>query len=386
MRTIYLDYCTSTPVAASVRECMLPFLNEFYGHPTSSHWFGRASQEAIEDARSNVASLLGCHPSEIIFTSGGTESANLGLLGVAKAVTKNIGNLTPHLIISKLEHPCVRQCAAHLEKLGWKVTRIGCDRTGVVCLDQLDAAIDDSTRIVSVIHGSHRIGTLQPIDKISEICHERDILLHTDAAQTVGKVDCDVDHLGVDLLSLSGHKIYAPKGIGVLYVRTGIPIETILFGEGCEAAIRPGTANVPHIVGLGQAAKLAKAGLESSSDLTSQYRDRFHHQLEYMIGKPIVIHGLKAERLPGLLSIELPGVPADRIQQMLPEICFAPSAFYGGHCARNGKTLNPTHAALGLSQESSANTLRVSFGWTTNEEDLQQAVQMIATAYESLIG
>jgi cysteine desulfurase len=275
MRSIYLDYSTTTPVAASVRDSMLPFLSEFYGHPSSGHWYGRAAQEAIEDSRSSLSSLIGCHPTEIVFTSGGTESVNLGLLGVARAVSRNLDNFVPHFITSSLEHACVRQCAQQLEREGWQVSYIGCDPHGQIRVDELAATIRGNTRLISLIHASHRIGTIQPLPQVAELCRERDILLHTDAAQSVGKIDCNVDYLGVDLLSMSGHKFYAPKGVGALYVRLGVPIEPIHFGEGCEAGIRPGTPNVPHIVGLGQAARLAQAGLETSIDRTSQMRDRF---------------------------------------------------------------------------------------------------------------
>ncbi len=385
MRSIYLDYCTTTPVAASVRESMLPFLNEFYGHPSNTHWFGRAAQEAIEDSRSNLAALLGCHPSEVVFTSGGTESINLGLLGVARAISRNLRSFTPHLITSELEHTAVLSCVQQLTREGWEVTSVGCDGNGLVQPETVAEAVRDNTRMVSLIHASHRIGTIQPMSEIAEICHERDILLHTDAAQSVGKIDCHVDHLGVDVLSLSGHKFYAPKGIGALYIRTGVPVEPMFFGDSSEAGIRPGTANVPHIVGMGQASKLALAGLESSMELTAQYRDRFHAQLEQLIGHPLPVHGQGAERLPGLLSIELPGVSAIELQQMLPEVCLGPSV--AQHCNGHvgGHTLNKTHAALGLSESASANTLRVSFGWTTSDEEMQQAIQMIASAYESLV-
>jgi len=382
MRSIYLDYSTTTPVAASVRECMLPFLSEFYGHPSSCHWFGRAAQEAIEDARSNVAALLNCHPSEIVFTSGGTESVNLGLLGVARAITRNIPELVPHFITSSLEHTCVRQCGQQLEREGWQVSYIGCDRNGVVRLEELEQAIRVNTRLVSIIHASHRIGTVQPLSQIAELCRRRDILLHTDAAQSVGKVDCSVEQLGVDVLSFSGHKIYAPKGIGVLYSRLGVPIEPILYGEGCEAGIRPGTANVPHIVGLGQAAKLAQAGLKSTIDGISSLRDRFHRQLESMIGRVIPVHGSQVHRVPGILSMELPGVAAEAIQRHLPEICFGPAIPSNGRTA--GRVINPTHSALGLSEQQSSNTLLLSLGWTTSEDELQRALHLIAAAYESL--
>ncbi len=383
MRSIYLDYCTTTPVAASVRESMLPFLSEYYGHPSSSHWFGRAAQEAIEDARSNLALLLGCHPSEIVFTSGGTESVNLGILGVARAITRNTPGLTPHLITTQIEHVCVRECVAQLVEEGWDVSCVGCNSAGVVQPEDIESEVRESTRIISLIHANHRIGTIQPVSRVSAICQQHDILLHTDAAQSVGKIDCNVNRLGVDVLSLSGHKFYAPKGIGALFIRTGVPIEPILRGEGSEAGIRPGTANVPHIVALGQASKLALAGLESSIELTTQYRDRFHQQLQHMLGREIRVHGVGADRLPGLLSLELPGVSADDIQQKLPEICFGPSSGSSHHTTR--RACIRTHAAMGLSEHESASTLRVSFGWTTSEEELQQAIRMIATAYESLV-
>lgn len=397
MRSIYLDYCTTTPIAASVRESMLPFLGELYGHPANSHWFGRAAQEAIEDARSNLAMLLGCHPAEIVFTAGGTESVNIGLLGVARAVAHSRSSFRPHLIISKLEHRCVSECAKQLQREGWEVSQIGCGRDGIIDLDELQEAAKDTTRIVSVIHANHRIGTVQPIERIAEVCKAKDILLHCDSAQAIGKVDCNVDRLGVDLLSLSGHKFYAPKGVGALYLRQGVPIEPILFGEGAEAGLRPGTANVAGIAGLGQAAKLALAGLKSTIDQTAKMRDRFHRQLEKLLGRPIEVHGKGAPRLPNLLSVQLPGVTAEAIQNRVPEICFGnqtpspvcvpppQSAEEYQAAAASERTRNPTHAAIGLTPEQSASTLRVSFGWTTSEEEVQQAVQMIASAYESLM-
>ncbi len=380
MRSIFLDYSTTTPIAASVRESMLPFLSELYGHPSSSNWMGRAADEAIEDARSELASLLGCHPWEITFTSGGTESVNLGLLGVARAISKNMSS-RPHFICSILEHAAVRQTAAQLEREGWEVSIVGCDASGVIKVDELQSLMRKSTRLMSIMHASHQLGTLQPIEQVAQMCHENDILLHSDAAQTVGKIESHMDRLGVDLLSLSGHKFYAPMGIGALYCRMGVPIEPIAFGESSEAGLRPGTANVAGIVGLGQAAKLAQAGLQSSVDRISEFRDRFHHQLESMLGQPLTVHGENAPRVPGILSLELPGVRAAAMERKLPEICFGPTTpCNGGTCPPADNTL----VALGLSPNSIANTLRISFGWTTSEDELQRAVQMIAAAYDSL--
>lgn len=396
MKTIYLDYSNSTPVAASVRDSMLPFLNEFYGHPGSSHWFGRASYEAIEDARSNVGALLDCHPSEIVFTSGGTESVNLGLLGVAEAIGKSIENERPHLIVSELDHDCVLGCARHLAESGWELTTVPCDQNGIVTDEVVANAIRPSTRLVSIIHASHMYGTIQPIEAISELCRSKDILLHIDAAQTTGKIDCRVDELGVDLLSLSGHKFYAPKGIGALYVKTGVPIQPVFKGSPCESGVRPGTTNVPHVVGLGQAAKLVSAGLKTTQTETAAQRDRFLSQLESAIGQPVKVHGSSAPRLPNLFSIELPAVSARELEKMLPEVCFGPSLSpvrNGVPDESNEGGLNPrkcTRSATlvsrfeGLENQCLESTLQMSLGWTTSEDELQRVVQMLATAYESL--
>lgn len=381
MRSIFLDFCSTTPIAASVRESMLPFLGEFYGHPSSAHWFGRAAQEAIEDSRSNVACLLGCHPSEVIYTSGGTEGVNLALIGTARALQRALPNEKWHLITTVLEHMAVRKCVEHLEQNGWEVTVIGCDAHGVIRPDDFKAAIRPNTVLASVIHASHQFGTIQPLPTISEMCVAEDIILHTDAAQSVGKIPVDIEILGVDLLSFSGHKLYAPKGIGGLFVRMGTTVEPILFGEGNEGGLRPGTENVPHIVGLGQAAKLLMTGAESSADRLAQIRDRFHHQLESLLGVPLKVHGERATRLPHVLSFELPGVTSQALQQRLPEICFGPT----------GVVLDPpsakrwnSFAAMGLSDQQAARALRVSIGWTTSEEELQQALQLIAAAHDGL--
>lgn len=381
MRSIYLDHSTTTPMAASVRESMLPFLGEIFGHPSSSHWLGRASEEAVEDARANLASLLGSHPSEIIFTSGGTESVNLGILGVARAINKaNAGK--SHFITSTIEHAAVRETAKQLEREGWEISYVPCDDDGVIDLAHLEQSIRPETRLMSVMHASHQTGVVQPIDEISVLCHEHDILLHTDAAQTVGKIESNIDQLGVDLLSLSGHKFHGPVGSGALFVRMGVPIQPLLFGDGGEGCLRPGSHNIPHIVGLGQAAKLAYAGLESSIDKVAKQRDRLHRQLEKLIGRAIRVHGLEVKRVPGILSLELPGVTAEAMQNRLPEICFGPTTPCAG---RQRSVANQELSPLGISHQQMANTLRISIGWSTAEDDLLRAAQMIATAYDSLI-
>lgn len=380
MHTIYLDHSTTTPLAASVREAMLPFLQNMYGHPSSNHWMGRVAAEAIEDSRSCLSSLLDCHPNELIFTSGGTESINLALLGVGRALRAKLEN--PHCITSNLEHPAVRGAVAQLQREGWSVTVVPCDANGLISPSDVQQALQENTRLITITHASYEIGTIQPLAEIAQACHDRDLFIHTDASQTVGKIECNPQELGVDMLSLSGHKFYGPKGIGALYLRTGVPIDSIMFGEGCESGLRPGTPSVSHIAGLGQAAKLAQAGLSSSIDRVSELRDRLHDDIQRLIGLPVIIHGHSAPRVPGILSVELPGIVAEELAQRLPEICFGP--FAPKHTNPN-ETTPCLWTSLGLPSHRRISTVRISIGWSTSADELIQAAQMIAAAYESIV-
>lgn len=367
-------------MAASVREAMMPFLQNMYGHPSSNHWMGRVAAEAIEDSRSSLSGLLECHPNELVFTSSGTESVNLGLLGVGRAIRSKHAN--PHCITTNLEHAAVRGAIAQLEREGWSTTVVPCDANGLVNAVDIQRALQDDTRLISVTHASYEIGTIQPLLEISQVCHDRDLFFHTDAAQTVGKIPCTPQDLGVDLLSLSGHKFYGPKGIGALYVRTGVPIDSIMFGEGSESGLRPGTPSVSHIAGLGQAAKLAQAGLASSIDRVSQLRDRLYDDLQRLIGLPCVVHGQNVPRVPGILSIELPGISAEDLAHRLPEICFGPFPPKHTNSCESSPSL---WTSLGLSSTQRTATVRISIGWSTSADELIQAAAMIAAAYESLV-
>ena len=260
VRQIYLDYNATTPVAESVAKAMWPFLTEYFGNPSSGHAMGRICHEAIEDARGHVAALLGADRDEIVFTSGGTESNNLAIKGI---LLRDHPAADGHLVISAVEHPAVAQVAEHLMRLGYAVTVVACDSHALVDPDDVRKAIRSDTRLVSIMHANNEVGSVQMLREIAAICHERGVLLHTDAAQSVGKVRTKVDELDVDLLSVAGHKMYAPKGIGALFVRQTVDLEPVFHGAGHEKGLRPGTENVPHIVGLGAAAQAVAKHMEA---------------------------------------------------------------------------------------------------------------------------
>ncbi len=377
MRLIYLDYNATTPIAPSVREAMMPFLTEHYGNPSSNHRLGRAAQEALEDARGKVAALLGVDRDEIIFTSGGTESNNLALLGT---MLREVPSLEGHLVISAIEHPAVAMPARYLQRLGYDVTVVGCDAQGLVDPDRVRAALRPDTRLVSIMHANNETGVLQPIAEISDICRARNVLLHTDAAQSVGKISTLVDELGVDLLTVAGHKLYAPKGVGALYVRRGVPLEPILHGAGHESGLRPGTENVPHIVGLGQAALLALRGLPESPQRMTALRDLLYARLARAIGERMIVNGQRAPRLPNTLSVNFLDVSGHELLARVPEVC----ASTGSACHTGSLAMSPTLEAMGLDPDEARGTVRLSVGWFTSEDDIERAAGMLLGAWEDL--
>lgn len=377
MRIIYLDYNATTPVAPSVFEAMAPFLKEHFGNPSSAYSLGHACREAIEDARGKVAVLLGADRDEIVFTSGGTESNNLAICGT---VLQGVPGLAGHLVISAVEHPAVAEPAKYLERVGFDVTVVECDSRGVVSPAKVEAALRPDTRLVSIMHANNETGVIQPLREISDICREHRVLLHTDAAQTVGKIGTLVDELGVDLLSVAGHKLYAPKGIGALYVRRGVRLEPVLHGAGHEAGLRPGTENVAGIVGLGHACMLAFRSLEESARKLESLRDRLLSQLSEAIGSRLTVNGRKAPRLPNTLSVNFPGVAAVDMLARLPELCLST----GAACHSGTPGMSPTLAAMGLDPEDARGTVRVSVGWFTSEEEIDRAASLLIGAWESL--
>lgn len=377
MRQLYLDYNATTPIAPSVQEAMLPFLAEHYGDPSQSHALGRASREAIDDARGQLAHLLGADAEEIVFTSGGTESNHLALLGTMLRNPPGVGG---HLVISAVEHASVTEPAKWLERLGYDVTVVGVTGQGIVQPSAIQAALRGDTALVSIIHANHEVGVIQPLRQIAEICHPRGILLHTDASQSVGKVRTYVDELDVDLLSLSGHKLYAPKGIGALFVRRGIPIEPLLRGEGQESGLRAGMENTPAIIGLGRAALLAAKSLEEAPERLENFRDSLFSQLQATIGDELILHGQLAPRLPNTLSISFPRVPAQELLARIPEVC----AHTAGGSATDDKPISSTLAAMGVAPHIARQTIRLSLGWYTAAEDVARAAHLLLGAWESL--
>ncbi|MDA1054516.1 MAG: cysteine desulfurase family protein [Planctomycetota bacterium] len=377
MRQIYLDYNATTPIAPSVQEAMLPFLTEHYGNPSSSHSPGRACHEAIEDSRDRVASLLGADRDEIVFTGSGTESNNLALKGIMMARAPVFDG---HLVISALEHPAIAEPARYLEKLGCRVSVVGCNRHGVVEPDAVAAVLKPDTKLVSIMHANNEIGTIQPLKEISEVCRSRNILFHTDAAQTIGKIRTFVEELGVDMLTIAGHKLYAPKGVGALYVRQGVALEPYTHGAAHEGGLRPGTENTAFIVALGHACFLAGKAVEDASDRMADLRDRLSKKLLAAIGSDLTINGSQAARLPNTLSVNFPDVSGGELLARTPEI----AASTGSACHASMTKLSATLAAIQLAPDQARGTIRLSVGWYTSEEDVDRAAELLIGAWESL--
>ncbi len=375
MRTFYLDYNATTPVAPEVRQAMLPFLGEHFGNPSSDHFLGRACCEALADARARVARLLGAQAAEIVFTSGGTESNNLAIKGVMQRHPPG----QAHLIVSALEHPAVIEPARYLERLGYALSIVPCDRRGVVSPQAVANALRPDTRLVSVMLANNEIGSLQPLAAIAKALHSHGALLHTDAAQAIGKVPVRVTELGVDLLTVAGHKFYGPKGVGALYIRRGVAVEPIQHGAAQEAGLRAGTENVASIVGLGRAAQRAQEELTQAAPQLQAARDRLEERLCEALGDAALVHGQTAERLPNTLSISFPGVAGADLLRRVPEVC----ASTGAACHMGG-SMSATLAAIGLTREQAAGTVRLSLGWETTVDEVEQAAELLIAAWESL--
>jgi cysteine desulfurase len=377
MRPVYLDYNATTPIAPAVVEAMLPFLTEHHGNPSSAHEPGRICQGAVEEARERVASLLGCDAGEVVFTSGGSESNNLALKGILQRGPRRAGG---RLLISAFEHPAVQKPAEFLQNRGIEVDRVPVGRNGLIDPEAVRARLTADTRLVSIMHANNEIGTLQPIAEIAEICRSRGIVLHTDAAQSVGKVPVRVGELGVDMLTVAGHKLYAPKGVGALYVRGRLDLEPLIHGAGHEGGRRAGTENVPYLVGLGRAAELCQRVLEESMPRVGRLRDRLLAILREGVGPSLTVNGDGAPRLPNTLSVIFPGISSAELLERAPQI----HASTGAACHGDSISPSSTLQAIGLDAERARGALRLSLGVPTTEEEIDRSAEVLLRAYREL--
>ncbi len=373
---IYLDHNATTPIHPAVREAMLPYLGERFGNPSSSHDAGVIAARAVADARAEVADLLGCGPDEIVFTGSGSEADNLALKGVAWS-HRDRGR---HLVVSAVEHPAVAEPARFLQREGWEVTVVPVDAEGRVHPEAVAAALRPDTVLVSVMHANNETGSVNPIADIAALCRERGVLLHTDAAQSVGKLPTRVDGLGVDLLAVAGHKLYAPKGVGALYVRSGVVLEPLIHGAGHERGRRAGTENVALIVGLGRAAALAReSGLAAARDRVRPLRDALHRLLEE--GVPdLVLNGHPTERLPNTLNVSVPGLLGRAVLDGAPEV----AASTGSACHEGVDRPSPVLQAMGVSPDVALGALRLTLGLSTTREEIEAAAASLIRSIRSL--
>ena len=361
---IYLDYNATTPVAPEVLEAMLPAQREVWGNPSSGHVYGRRAHAALEEARKQVAALLGSAADEVIFTGGGTESDNAAVIGVAETLCER----GRHLVISAVEHPAVENACAYLEQRGWEVTRVGVNGDGRVEAGEVLRSIRPDTTLVSVMHANNETGVLQPVREIGRGARSRGVVFHTDAAQSIGKLAATVDDLEADLVTIAAHKLYGPKGVGALYVRRGTPFAPLLRGAGHERGLRSGTENVPQIVGLGAACELACSEIDRRADHLRELRDRLEQRLRATI-PDLVVHGRSVERLPNTLSAAIPGVDANLLLSGLDNVATAAGAACHSGTSEPSRVLR----AMGVPDDLAVCTLRLTVGRPTTVDEIDTA-------------
>jgi cysteine desulfurase len=372
---IYLDYNATTPIAKEVAEAMMPFILEDFGNPSSGHPMGKRAKEALERARDRIAALLGCESSEIIFTSGGTESNNM----VLKSLAWTMRNRGRHIITTRIEHPAIINAALFLMETGLDVTFLPVDKYGQVDPDEVKKAIKKDTILITVMHANNETGTIQPLAEISSIAREHGIYFHTDAAQAVGKIETKVDDLGVDFLSIAGHKLYAPKGVGALYMRKGVAIEPFMHGGGQERGLRSGTENVMLNVGLGRACELVHGDLSDEMVRMRRLRDRLHDQIRSAI-PDAVLNGHPEMRLPNTLFISFPSMIGEEILMKIPDLCTST----GAACHDQSVTLSHVLAAMGVTKEAGMGAIRLTLGRPTTEEEVDRAAEWIIEAVDKM--
>ncbi|MCA9734632.1 cysteine desulfurase [candidate division KSB1 bacterium] len=374
MDPIYLDYNATTPIAAEVAEAMVPFLKEF-GNPSSTHVFGRRAKAAVNNARDQIAALLNCEPHEVYFTSGGSESNNWALKGATALQNE------AHILTSQIEHPAILKVCQYLLKQGVSTTYLPVQQNGVIDVGQYARVLEEQKiSLVSIMHANNEVGTVQPVKEIASLARSEGILIHTDAAQSVGKIPVNVQELGVDLLSVAGHKLYAPKGIGAFFCREGVKLENLIHGAGHERGRRAGTENILLIVALGKACELAQDRIAIQQTQVRQLRDRLQNMLLTNIANTR-INGAEAERLPNTLSISIQGVQSHEILHQIEDklACSAGSACHAGEVS-----ISPVLQAMKVPADFAAGTLRLSLGISTTEEEIESAARIIVEAVSKL--
>jgi cysteine desulfurase len=371
---IYLDHNATTPMLPDVFEAMRPYLSEHFGNPSSSHLYGRRAKEAVERARAQVALLLRASPSEILFTSGGTEANNLAIRGVVAMVPG-----PRKIVTSTVEHPATAAPCRALEEEGWQVSWLPVDGTGRVRLEDITAALGGGCALVTLMHANNETGSLQPIAEMSRLAHEAGALVHTDAAQSVGKVRVEVDELAVDLLSVAGHKLYAPKGVGVLYVRKGTTLAPVLLGAGHEGGVRPGTENVASIVGLGAACEIARNSLSKEEERVHGLRDLLWELLIADV-PGLQLNGHQDARLPNTLNVRFPGARGTQVLEATPRV----AASTGSACHEDGEDPSAVLTAMGLDVDTALAAVRLSLGRGTTEDDVRRAAVALIAGWRTV--
>lgn len=375
MNPIYLDYNATTPIDPAVVEVMKPFLDQLFGNPSSTHEYGIVTKQAVEIARKQVAELINCKPDEIIFTSGGTESNNFALKGVALS-HKHKGN---HIITSCIEHPAIIEVCKYLSENGFDITYLPVDEYGMVNPSDVENSITSKTILITIMHANNEVGTVQPIEAIGKIARKNNILFHTDAAQSLGKIEVNVNKLGVDLLSIAGHKLYAPKGIGALYIKNGVKLEKLIHGADHEMNQRAGTENVLEISGLGKACEIARQNLEVNSKHLMQMRDTLHGGvIEHL--PQIKLNGHPDKRLPNTLSLSFPGLEANVLLSQMPGI----AASAGAACHTDSIKISAVLNAMNIPEKIAMGTIRFSTGKYSTLDEMNEAISIIVKVAQKL--
>ena len=380
MKRIFMDHSSTSKVDDEVVEAMIPYFSKYYGNPSSIHLFGREAKDAVDLARKNVADLIHAKEDEIIFTAGGTESDNIAIKGVAYKNRDKIGSKGPHVITSEVEHPAVLQSCEHLEKEGFEVKYLSVDEYGVVNLDELKNSISKNTFLITIMFANNEVGTIEPMQEIGNIAQENNIIFHTDAVQAVGKTPIDVKKLHIDLLALSSHKMYGPKGIGALYIRKGVKLQPIIHGGGHEQGLRSSTLNVPGIVGLGKACELAKERMGSDMKYLQGLRDKLIEKVLQI--EESYLNGHPEKRLVNNAHFRFTGVEGESLLLAMDAKGIATST--GSACS--SKKLKASHVltAVGLDPEYAHGSIRLSIGRDTTEEEIEYVSESLSEIVEKL--